>query len=92
MSHYMTCPLCPFKAMPENSREVGIVVAMLEHRTREHGSMEAREREVFRPISRGNSRTIPARAEPRPCPRCTALMRSDSAWLWCEECAWVEAA
>lgn len=41
MSHYMTCPLCPFKATPENSREVGIVVAMLEHRTREHVRYQA---------------------------------------------------
>lgn len=36
MSHYMTCLLCGYQATPENSREVGIVVAMLEHRTREH--------------------------------------------------------
>lgn len=36
MSHYMTCPLCGYQATESNSREVGIVVKMLEHRTREH--------------------------------------------------------
>ena len=92
MSHYMTCPLCGYQATESNSREVGIVVKMLEHRERYHGAMEARAREVFRPVSRGHSRPIAAPAELRPCPRCTALMRSDAAWLWCEECAWVEAA
>lgn len=36
MSHHMTCPLCDWVATPENSREVGIIRAMMEHREREH--------------------------------------------------------
>lgn len=99
------CNRCAFVATPENSRDVGIIRALYEHH--EAGHLVVTE-PVFDPtkpqpqaprrgrkittVRRSIRHSIPPRAEPRPCPRCKALMRSDAEFLWCEECAWVEAA